>query len=66
MNATLQGGIPVQSDSVDISIAVATPNGLITPIVQNAAKLGVAEISSKVKVTLTISFIFLNLVAYEN
>lgn len=49
MNATLQGDTPVQSESVDISIAVATPNGLITPIIQDAANLGVGEISSKVK-----------------
>lgn len=36
-------------DSVDISIAVAIPNGLITPIVPNTDKLGLSEISDKVK-----------------
>ncbi|XP_067654552.1 pyruvate dehydrogenase protein X component, mitochondrial-like [Haliotis asinina] len=35
--------------SVDISVAVATDNGLITPIVQNASALGVDEISSTVR-----------------
>ncbi|CAB3409733.1 unnamed protein product [Caenorhabditis bovis] len=35
--------------SVDISVAVATPTGLITPIVENADVLGVTAISSKVK-----------------
>ena len=36
--------------TTDISVAVATDNGLITPIVQNAAYLDVDKISSKVKV----------------
>jgi pyruvate dehydrogenase E2 component (dihydrolipoamide acetyltransferase) len=34
---------------VAISVAVATPNGLITPIVNNADRLGLAEINAKVK-----------------
>ncbi len=37
------------SDSVDISVAVATPGGLITPIVPKTDTLGLADISSKVK-----------------
>ena len=37
------------SDSIDISIAVAIPNGLITPIVQDTDKLGLSEISDKVR-----------------
>lgn len=36
-------------DSVDISVAVATPTGLITPIVPNTDKLGLSEISDKVR-----------------
>ncbi|OEU21088.1 2-oxoacid_dh-domain-containing protein [Fragilariopsis cylindrus CCMP1102] len=36
-------------DSIDISIAVAIPNGLITPIVMNTDKLGLTEISDKVR-----------------
>lgn len=36
-------------DTVDISIAVAIPNGLITPIVPNTDKLGLSEISDKVR-----------------
>ncbi|CAI4222093.1 unnamed protein product [Auanema sp. JU1783] len=35
--------------TVDISVAVATPTGLITPIVTNADVLGVRNISHKVK-----------------
>jgi pyruvate dehydrogenase E2 component (dihydrolipoamide acetyltransferase) len=36
-------------DSVDISLAVSTDAGLITPIVFNAERLGVREISDQVK-----------------
>lgn len=37
------------SPSIDISVAVATPGGLITPIVPNTDKLGLLDISDKVK-----------------
>lgn len=37
-------------DTVDVSVAVATDNGLITPIVKDADKLEVVGISEKVKV----------------
>ena len=36
-------------DSVDISIAVAIPNGLITPIVPNTDQFGLSEISEKIR-----------------
>ncbi len=39
----------VKSASVDISVAVATPTGLITPIVTDADKRGVQNINSCVK-----------------
>uniref|UniRef100_A0A914VYY6 Dihydrolipoamide acetyltransferase component of pyruvate dehydrogenase complex n=1 Tax=Plectus sambesii TaxID=2011161 RepID=A0A914VYY6_9BILA len=39
----------VPQKSVDVSVAVATESGLITPIVPNADRLGVSEISSKIK-----------------
>lgn len=35
--------------SVDISVAVATPNGLITPIVKNADRKGLFSINTEVK-----------------
>ncbi|MBK8209966.1 MAG: pyruvate dehydrogenase complex dihydrolipoamide acetyltransferase [Rhodospirillales bacterium] len=35
--------------AVDVSVAVATPNGLITPIVKNADQKGLAAISSEVR-----------------
>ncbi len=39
----------LQYDCADISVAVATPNGLITPIVKSAEKKGLKEISVEVK-----------------
>lgn len=39
----------LQYDSADISVAVATPNGLITPIVKAAHTKGLRQISDEVK-----------------
>jgi pyruvate/2-oxoglutarate dehydrogenase complex dihydrolipoamide acyltransferase (E2) component len=39
----------MQNGSVDISVAVATPNGLITPIVFNVGDQDVVEIGQTVK-----------------
>lgn len=51
MNAQLQAdGSVKRNATVDISVAVATPTGLITPIVTNADAKGVAQISSAIKV----------------
>lgn len=36
-------------DTIDVSVAVATPTGLITPIVPQTDKLGLAEITDKVR-----------------
>ncbi|XP_053576502.1 pyruvate dehydrogenase protein X component, mitochondrial [Bombina bombina] len=41
---------PRQLDSIDISIAVATDRGLITPIVKEAADKGLKEIAASAKV----------------
>ncbi|OJJ47061.1 hypothetical protein ASPZODRAFT_131992 [Penicilliopsis zonata CBS 506.65] len=38
-----------QHNTVDISVAVATPSGLITPIVKNVQGLGLSGISNQVK-----------------
>lgn len=38
-----------QHNTVDISVAVATPVGLITPIVKNVQNLGLASISNQIK-----------------
>lgn len=50
VNAIWANDGPKLSQSVDISVAVATPNGLITPIVKGASYLSVEQISSTVKV----------------
>mmetsp|Transcript_43448 Transcript_43448/g.69519 ORF Transcript_43448/g.69519 Transcript_43448/m.69519 type:complete len:480 (+) Transcript_43448:64-1503(+) len=42
-------GTVVQNESIDVAVAVATPTGLITPIVKNSDKKGVMEISSDMK-----------------
>ncbi|OKL62357.1 Dihydrolipoyllysine-residue acetyltransferase component of pyruvate dehydrogenase complex, mitochondrial [Talaromyces atroroseus] len=44
-------GQPVirQYSNTDISVAVATPSGLITPIVKNAQGLGLSSISNQIK-----------------
>mmetsp|Transcript_107 Transcript_107/g.163 ORF Transcript_107/g.163 Transcript_107/m.163 type:complete len:550 (+) Transcript_107:272-1921(+) len=36
-------------DTVDVSVAVATPTGLITPIVPNTDKMGLSEITDKIR-----------------
>ena len=49
LNSTFENGILKQFASTDISVAVSTDHGLITPIVFGAEKLSVSEISSKIK-----------------
>ena len=51
VNAINEGEVAQSVASVDISVAVATDGGLITPIVQNVPGLGVAQISETVKVS---------------
>ncbi|KAH8650989.1 dihydrolipoyllysine-residue acetyltransferase component-pyruvate dehydrogenase complex [Xylariales sp. PMI_506] len=48
-NASWQGDVIRQYNSVDVSVAVATPTGLITPIVTGVEARGLESISSKVK-----------------
>jgi pyruvate dehydrogenase E2 component (dihydrolipoamide acetyltransferase) len=49
VNATFDGNAITQHDSADISVAVAIPDGLITPIVVKAHALSVRQISDKVR-----------------
>merc|ERR1712098_63026 len=49
INANVVNEEPVYSHGIDISVAVATPNGLITPIVKNANTKSVQDISAEVK-----------------
>jgi pyruvate dehydrogenase E2 component (dihydrolipoamide acetyltransferase) len=48
-NSSWQGDFIRQYEGVDVSVAVAIPTGLITPIVKNAHIKGLAEISMEVK-----------------
>ncbi|CCU74622.1 Dihydrolipoamide acetyltransferase [Blumeria hordei DH14] len=49
VNSSWRDGFIRQFDSVDISVAVATPSGLMTPIVKSVEGLGLESISSQVK-----------------
>ncbi|XP_064472287.1 pyruvate dehydrogenase protein X component, mitochondrial-like [Ornithodoros turicata] len=49
MNAALKNESPVRLPNVDVSVAVATDSGLITPIVKNADSLGIQDISKTIK-----------------
>jgi pyruvate dehydrogenase E2 component (dihydrolipoamide acetyltransferase) len=48
-NATWTDEAIRRYENVDISVAVATPDGLITPIIRNADKKGLAVISNEMK-----------------
>jgi pyruvate dehydrogenase E2 component (dihydrolipoamide acetyltransferase) len=49
VNSSWRDGYIRQFNNVDISVAVAKPVGLMTPIVKNVEGLGLASISSQVK-----------------
>ncbi len=48
-NAAWTDAAILMFDRVDMSVAVATPNGLITPIVKDADRKGLAQISAEMK-----------------
>ncbi|KAM3918170.1 pyruvate dehydrogenase protein X component, mitochondrial [Leptodactylus fuscus] len=49
VNVTWNGEGPSQLESIDISIAVATDRGLITPIIKQASNKGIQEIAGTAK-----------------
>ncbi|TPP42172.1 2-oxoacid dehydrogenases acyltransferase (catalytic domain) family protein [Leishmania donovani] len=49
VNSSWQGDFIRQYATVDVSVAVATPTGLITPIIRNAQAKGLVEISKETK-----------------
>ncbi|CAO1367735.1 unnamed protein product [Diamesa tonsa] len=49
VNSSWMGNVIRQFDSVDVSVAVSTDNGLITPIVFSADRKGIESISQDVK-----------------
>ncbi|KAK0663469.1 2-oxoacid dehydrogenases acyltransferase-domain-containing protein [Cercophora samala] len=49
VNSSWRDGVIRQFNNVDVSVAVATPTGLITPIVTNVESKGLESISASVK-----------------
>ena len=49
VNSSWQGNVIRKYNTVDVSVAVATPNGLITPIVKSVEAKGLESISASVK-----------------
>ncbi|KZT54629.1 dihydrolipoamide succinyltransferase [Calocera cornea HHB12733] len=47
-NASIEGDEIVYHDYVDMSIAVATPKGLVTPVVRNADEMGMIQIEKEI------------------
>ncbi|KIJ61512.1 hypothetical protein HYDPIDRAFT_176919 [Hydnomerulius pinastri MD-312] len=47
-NASIEGEEIVYRDFVDLSVAVATPKGLVTPVVRNAEGMGFLEIEKEI------------------
>lgn len=56
----LSDGSIQEENCSDISVAVATPAGLLTPIIRDAASSSLASISSRMKVFFSFSFFFLS------
>lgn len=47
-NASIEGDSIVYRDYVDLSVAVATPKGLVTPVVRNAEAMGFIDIEKEI------------------
>ena len=47
-NASIEGDEIVYRDYVDLSVAVATPKGLVTPVVRNAEGMSFIEIEKEI------------------
>lgn len=47
-NASIEGDEVVYHDFVDLSVAVATPKGLVTPVVRNVEGMGFVEIEKEI------------------
>lgn len=47
-NASIEGDEIVYHDYVDLSVAVATPKGLVTPVVRNTETMGFVDIEKEI------------------
>ena len=66
VNAVIDGKDIVYRDYVDISVAVATPSGLMVPVIKNVEKKGFAEIEKVKKIFFLIKRILLIWLIKEN
>ena len=66
VNAVIDGKEIVYRDYVDISVAVATPSGLMVPVIKNVEKKGFAEIEKVKKLFFLIKRILLIWLIKEN
>ena len=48
VNARIEGDEIVYSDFVDVSVAVATPKGLVTPVVRNCESLSMVQVEKAI------------------
>ncbi|KAF9174327.1 2-oxoglutarate dehydrogenase complex E2 component, partial [Mortierella sp. AD010] len=48
VNARIEGDNIVYSDYVDVSVAVATPKGLVTPVVRNAESMSFVDVEKSI------------------
>jgi hypothetical protein len=48
VNAVIDGGDIVYRDYIDVSVAVATPNGLVVPVLRNTDNMSFADIEKQV------------------
>lgn len=49
VNSAWMGNFIRQYDSVDVSVAVQTPDGLMVPVIRNTDTLGLSDINAQVK-----------------
>ncbi|KAG0258933.1 2-oxoglutarate dehydrogenase complex E2 component [Mortierella polycephala] len=48
VNARIEGDSIIYNDYVDVSVAVATPKGLVTPVIRNAESLSFVEVEKSI------------------
>ncbi|TPX59905.1 dihydrolipoyllysine-residue succinyltransferase [Powellomyces hirtus] len=48
VNASIEGGEIVYHDYVDVSVAVATPKGLVTPVLRNCESLSMVQVEKAI------------------
>ncbi|KAG0211964.1 2-oxoglutarate dehydrogenase complex E2 component [Mortierella sp. GBA30] len=48
VNARIEGDSIIYNDYVDVSVAVATPKGLVTPVIRNAESLSFIEVEKSI------------------